>query len=75
MTSCPSDEPKNGRGVKEETNNSGGDEGTTENNMQCPICGTRMRHSGQLQMTNPRTRRRRMVQVHVCGRCGYRTLG
>jgi C4-type Zn-finger protein len=60
---------------KSENNNIGSDEGTIDSKMQCPICGTRMKHSGQLQMTNPRTGRKRMVQVHVCGRCGYRTLG
>lgn len=74
MTSCPfENEPTE---HKLEINNNGDDEGTTEKEMhQCPICGTRMKPSGQLQMHNPRTKRTRMVQVYVCPRCGYRTLG
>lgn len=62
-----------------ENNNIGSEEGTTEIEIKmpkrCPICGSSMRPSGQLQMLNPSTGRKRMVQVYVCSRCGYRTLG
>jgi C4-type Zn-finger protein len=60
---------------KSEINNIDNNKRTAENKMQCPICGTRMKLSGKLEFTNPKTGRKRMVQVHVCGRCGYRSLG
>ena len=65
---------------KSENNNIGKDEGSTKNPMTngrsyCPICKSPMRRAGQLQMTNPLTGRKKMVQVYVCSRCGYRSLG
>jgi len=42
---------------------------------RCPICGSPMRTSGKLQMTNPLTGRKKMVQVYICSRCKYRSLG
>jgi C4-type Zn-finger protein len=60
---------------KSENNNIGSDEGIIDNKMRCPICGSPMHKSGQLQMTNPSTGRKKMVQVYYCGRCGYKTLG
>jgi C4-type Zn-finger protein len=67
-------------GEKSENNNIGSDEGTTDNSMSngrhyCPICNSPMRTAGQLQMKNPLTGRYKMVQVYICSRCRYRSLG
>jgi DNA-directed RNA polymerase subunit RPC12/RpoP len=61
-----------------ESNNSGVEVENNEYKMpyfRCPICDSPMHKSGQLQMTNPLTGRKKMVQVYYCNRCGYKTLG
>jgi predicted RNA-binding Zn-ribbon protein involved in translation (DUF1610 family) len=60
-----------------ENNNSCNDVVDTDQKMprKCPICGSSMRPSGELQMISPSTGRRRRVQVYNCSRCGYRTIG
>ena len=77
MTACLFDETETSEEVKEERNNNGRDEGSTENKMakKCPICGSPMHPAGKLQIPNPLTGRTRMVQVYNCSRCGYRSLG
>jgi C4-type Zn-finger protein len=76
VTSCPfEDEPD-----KEKSENNNNDSGVedTEYKMpyfKCPICNSPLHKSGQLQITNPLTGRKKMVQVYYCNRCGYRTLG